>query len=235
MNSVKELFRDRVHRILKDWGEPITATDVLKCMGIEETQNNRHRILCAISSLKRKDGRNIKATATGHRKGRVYELVNGSSTPPQRNKMRDFVAELRESDIAKAKKRWGDAAASRDSVDEFKAGQGTVTEEDKDDQTFEKLVESARQKEIAEDSLETAGAKSLKSYARLNPLLQEHPTKNLRAYETLCYHFIRSRKGMTSSIQVADYYGLTNEEGACLLTRVSKRFQNVELTVYARV
>ena len=193
---------ERVYNTLLGWGEPITNSEILDYLEIEETPANRQRIAVIISSLKNRSKVPIEAksvTINGS-KTRTYRILPTGGIPL---KVKFNQVDQRLYDQRTA------------------GGKGKVKKpaSDDDDQTFERLVESARQKEIAEE-------------CKKNEMVE--PESKLKQYEELCYHYIRSQKGLFSSAQVADYYELSEEEGACLLTRVSKRYTDIKLTVYAK-
>ena len=193
---------ERVYNTLLGWGEPITNSEILDYLEIEETPANRQRVAVILSSLKNRSKVPIEAklvTINGS-KTRTYRILPTGGIPL---KVKFNQVDQRLYDQRTA------------------GGKGKVKKpaSDDDDQTFERLVESARQKEIAEE-------------CKKNEMVE--PESKLKQYEELCYHYIRSQKGLFSSAQVADYYELSEEEGACLLTRVSKRYTDIKLTVYAK-
>jgi len=193
---------ERVYNTLLGWGEPITNSEILDYLEIEETPANRQRIAVILSSLKNRSKVPIEAksvTINGS-KTRKYRILPSGGIPTK-IKFNRVDQKVYDQIVSGGK------------------GKGRKPASDDDDQTFERLVESARQKEIAEE-------------CKKNEMVE--PESKLKQYEELCYHYIRSQKGLFSSAQVADYYELSEEEGACLLTRVSKRYTDIKLTVYAK-
>ena len=203
---------ERVYNTLLGWGEPITNSEILDYLEIEETPVNRQRIAVILSSLKNRSKVPIEAksvTINGS-KTRTYRILPTGGIP-LKVKFNQVDQRLYDQRTAGGKGKVKKPASDNDRLSEAP---------DKcDDQTFERLVESARQKEIAEE-------------CKKNEMVE--PESKLKQYEELCYHYIRSQKGLFSSAQVADYYELSEEEGACLLTRVSKRYTDIKLTVYAK-
>jgi len=211
---LEKSLTERVYDTLKGWGEPISAAEILSYLGMKDSRASRQRIAVVINYLRTKVKVPIKSTKIAG-KHKSYAL-SGSAPATLKfkrvtvpNKMKEFVDDLRKKDVKKDRKKWGADAA----IDISKGTGG--------DQTIARQHESLRQEEI--DNVKTTAVPT--------PV----KTKDLRQYEVPCHHYVLSKVGTMSSDQVADYYGLSEEEGACLLNRVGKRFPDIKLSVFAQV